>query len=166
MKKLEDVFAEKIFNLVNYALNQLIKPDITIENVRKINEQGIKTLKEKYETEGIILDVDDTLRKDMKMLPKVNQEWLDMMKRNFKVTVVSNGLDGKIEEYLKQKGIDYIFLANKPLKGGFKKACDRMNLKPEKVLVIGDSRLDDIYGGKRNNMYTALVKDVEEEERE
>ena len=166
MKQLEDILTEKIFKLVNYALSKTIKPDITLENVRQINEDGIKVLKNKYEIEGIILDVDDTLRRDMKMLPKVNKEWLDMMKRNFKVTVVSNGLDGKIEEYLKQKGIDYIFFANKPLKGGFKKACARMNLKPEKVLVIGDSRFDDIYGGKRNNMYTALVKDVEEEERE
>lgn len=38
-----------------------------------------------------------------------------------------------------------------------------MNLSLDKVLTIGDSLLDDIYGGKKNNMKTALVKDVEEE---
>ena len=40
-----------------------------------------------------------------------------------------------------------------------------MDVDPSKVLVLGDSLLDDIYGGKRNNMKTALVKDVDDEER-
>ena len=40
-----------------------------------------------------------------------------------------------------------------------------MNLPPDKVLVVGDRVFDDIYGGKRNNMKTALVKSVEEDER-
>ena len=38
-----------------------------------------------------------------------------------------------------------------------------MNLRPDKVMTIGDSLFDDVYGGKRNNMKTALIKDVEEE---
>ena len=38
-----------------------------------------------------------------------------------------------------------------------------MKLSPDKVIVIGDSLVSDIYGGKRNNMKTALVKDVDEE---
>ncbi len=38
-----------------------------------------------------------------------------------------------------------------------------MNLSSDKVMTIGDSLFDDVYGGKRNNMKTALIKDVEEE---
>lgn len=37
------------------------------------------------------------------------------------------------------------------------------DLSPNKVMTIGDSLFDDIYVGKRNNMKTALIKDVEEE---
>ena len=40
-----------------------------------------------------------------------------------------------------------------------------MNIQPNKVLVIGDSLFDDVLGGKRNNMKTVLVKDVEDEEK-
>ena len=40
-----------------------------------------------------------------------------------------------------------------------------MNLEPNKVLVVGDSLLNDIYGGKKNKMKTVLVKEVEDEER-
>lgn len=31
--------------------------------------------------------------------------------------------------------------------------------------MVGDSLFDDIYGGKRNKMKTALVKEVEDNER-
>ena len=40
-----------------------------------------------------------------------------------------------------------------------------MNVSADKVLVIGDSLLNDIYGGKKNNMKTALIKEVEDTER-
>ena len=38
-----------------------------------------------------------------------------------------------------------------------------MNLSPDKVMTVGDSLFDYVYGGKRNNMKTVLVKDVDEE---
>lgn len=37
-----------------------------------------------------------------------------------------------------------------------------MNLSPDKVMTVGDSLFDDVYGGKKNNMKTALVKKVNE----
>jgi len=40
-----------------------------------------------------------------------------------------------------------------------------MKLPPEKVMVIGNNRFNDIFGGKRNNMRTVLVRYVEETER-
>ena len=79
------------------------------------------------------------------------------------------GIEGIIldvdETYFKEKGITYISFAHKPLKMNFLKACKEMNVQPDKVLVIGDSLFDDVLGGKRNNMKTALVKNVEEDER-
>lgn len=68
----------------------------------------------------------------------------------------------KILNNIKKKGIDYIGFAHKPLKN-LLKACEKMNLSPDKVMTIGDSLFDDVYGGKKNNMKTALIKDVEEE---
>ena len=71
----------------------------------------------------------------------------------------------KIEKYFQEKGIEYIGFAHKPLKRNFIKACEQMNVSADKVLVIGDSLLNDIYGGKKNNMKTALIKEVEDTER-
>lgn len=165
MKTLDDIIYDKLSNLINYMLSKVIKPDITIENVNELTLSEIKNIKQKYGIEGIILDVDDTLRKELKNIPECNKKWLDAIKGEFKITILSNGIDGRIKKYFQEKGIDYIGFAHKPLKKNFLKACEKMNVSAEKVLVIGDSLFDDIHGGKRNNMKTVLVRNVEDEER-
>lgn len=163
MKTIDELIADKIIDLMHYILSKFIKPDITLENVNQLDSNAIDKLKQKYGIEGIILDVDETLRKDMKDIPKCNRQWIESLEGKIKIIIVSNGKDEKVEQYLKDNGIDYIGFAHKPLKKNFLKACEKMDLSPNKVMTIGDSLLDDIYGGKRNNMKTALVKGVEEE---
>lgn len=165
MKKLEEIIGDKLLDMVNYVLSKTIKPDITIDKVSQLDEEKIEELKQKYGIEGIIIDVDETLRKDMKNIPEVNKEWMENLKNIIKIIILSNGTDKKIEEYFKEKGIDYISFAHKPLKKNFLKACQEIGVEPDKVLVVGDSLLDDVYGGKRNNMKTVLVKEVEDDER-
>lgn len=165
MKTLEDLVAEKLCDLVHYALSKIIKPDMTLNKVNELDIQAIEKLQQQYGIEAIILDVDDTLRKEMKDIPKCNKEWIEGLKGKIKIMIVSNGVDKDIEKYFKENGIDYIGFACKPLKKNFLKACEKMNVNPENVLMVGDSLFDDIYGGKRNNMKTALVKEVEDNER-
>lgn len=165
MRRIEDIIADKIENLIHYVLVKLIKPDITIDTVTELDEKQIKEIKRKYEIEGIILDVDETLRKNMKNIPKVNQEWIEKLRGQLKVIILSNGKDKKMEDYFKEKEIDYIAFAHKPLKKNYLKACQQLNLPPYKVIVVGDNLFDDIYGGKRNDMVTALVNKVVDEER-
>ena len=165
MKTLEDLVAEKLCDLVHYVLSKFIKPDMTLNKVNELDIQAIEKMKQQYGIEAIILDVDDTLRKEMKDIPKCNKEWIEGLKGKIKVMIVSNGVDRDIEKYFKENGIDYIGFACKPLKKNFLKACEKMNVNPENVLMVGDSLFDDIYGGKRNNMKTALVKEVEDNER-
>lgn len=163
MKPIEDILADKIYELVNYVLAKKIKPDMKLETVGSLTKEDIRKLKEELGVQGVILDIDETVRKDMKMIPKCNEEWLDMLKQELKVIVVSNGIDGKVEDFLKTKGIDYIGFAHKPMKRNFIRACEKIGIAPEKTLVIGDSLWSDIFGGKRNNMKTALVKRVEDD---
>ena len=163
MKTLDELIADKILDLLHYVLSKFIKPDITLGKVNELNTNVIEQLKQQYGIEGIILDVDETLRKEMKDIPKCNKEWIESLEGKLKVIIVSNGKDKKIEQYFKEIGIDYIGFAHKPLKKNLLKACKKMNLSPDKVMIIGDSLFDDVYGGKRNNMKTALVKDVDEE---
>ena len=88
----------------------------------------------------------------MKDIPKCNKEWIEGLKGKIKIMIVSNGVDRDMEKYFKETGIEYIGFACKPLKKNFINACEKMNVNPESVLMVGDSLFDDIYGGKRNNM--------------
>lgn len=162
MKTLDELIADKIMDLVHYVLSKFIKPDMILEKVNQLDLDAIDKLKQQYGIEGIILDVDETLRKEMKNIPKCNKEWIESLKGKFKVIIVSNGNDQKIEQYFREIGIDYIGFAHKPLKKNLLRACEKMDLGPDKVMIIGDSLFDDIYGGKKNNMKTALIKDVDE----
>lgn len=165
MKTIEDLIADKLYAIINYILSRVIKPDIQIGKVTELDEKMIDYLKRKYGIEGIILDVDDTLRRDMNSIPQVNQEWIEKLRGQLKVIILSNGKDAKIEQFFKDRGIDYIGFAHKPLKRNFLRACQKMKVEPSKVLVVGDSVFDDIHGGNRNKMKTVLVKKVEEDQR-
>lgn len=165
-KTIDEIIADKIFGMVNQILARKIKPDGTINNVTELTETEIERLKQEQGIDGVILDLDETLRTQMRDIPIGNQKWLEMIQKKLKVIVVSNGRDKKAEEFFKLKGIDYIGFAYKPFKRNFLKACQKMELDPERVLVIGDDLFSDIYGGKRNHMKTIQIKGkVEENER-
>lgn len=76
MKSLDEILAEKLIGLAHFVLSKLVKPDFTFQNVQEINDEMIETIKKKYGIEGIIIDVDETLRKEMKSIPNANKEWL------------------------------------------------------------------------------------------
>lgn len=165
MKTLDEIIGDKILEIAHYILSKFVKPDMTVDKVTQLDKETLDKIISKYGIEGIILDVDETLRKEMKDIPKCNKDWIESLRCKVKIIILSNGKDKKIEQYFQEKGIDYIGFARKPLKKNFIKACKKMNISPNKVLVIGDSLFDDIYGGKKNNMKTVLVKEVEDNER-
>ena len=99
MKTLDELIADKIMDLLHYVLSKFIKPDMILEKVNQLDQNAIDKLKQQYGIEGIILDVDETLRKEMKNIPKCNKEWIESLKGKLKVIIVSNGKDKKIEQY-------------------------------------------------------------------
>ncbi len=164
MKRPEEILGDQILRLVHYTLSKVIKPDITLDKVTDLSADELEKIKRKYGIEAIILDVDDTLRAETDMIPKANREWIESLRGKVKIIILSNGIDKNIEKYFSDIGIDYIGFAHKPFKMNFVKACQRLGVKPENVLMVGNSLFDDIYGGQRNNMKTALVRNVEEHE--
>ena len=97
MKPVEEIIGDKILELLHLGLSIIVKPDITIDKVTELDENYIKEIKQKYGIEGIILDVDETLRKDMKAIPEINQQWIENLRSQLKIIVVSNGIDKKME---------------------------------------------------------------------
>ena len=135
-----------------------ILPDVVISEVSEFDDAKIKKLKEKYHIQGMVLDVDETIRFNMSSIPKKNKEWIKQTLESLKIIVVSNGRDPSIKEYLDSLNIEYIPMAHKPLKKSFSEASKRLKLDSENIIVVGNSLLDDILGGKLSNMKTAWVR--------
>ena len=160
LEKPFDILEQKIMNLIDYQLKKHIHPNMKLSKVNDIDLKLVKQLKSKYGIGGIILDVDETLRKGDANIPNCNKKWIEFMKNEFKVIVLSNGIDRQVEDYFKNVGIEYMSFCHKPLKKNFLRAADNMGIEPENVLVIGDDIVCDVYGGNRCGMITAIVEDV------
>ena len=65
MKRIEDLLADKIYEASNIILQKFIKPDFSYESVTELSMKQIEDFKFAFGVEGIIIDVDDTLRKDI-----------------------------------------------------------------------------------------------------
>ncbi len=163
-KLILQLIEQKIYNVISNRLRRYIKPNLTLKEVNDIDLEVLKKIKSIYGIGGIILDVDETLRKDMMKIPDCNQEWIKYMKQEFKVLILSNGYDNSVKDFADENGVEYIGFAKKPLKKYFLDACDRMGLNPENVLVIGDNIINDIHGANKCGMISAIVDRVRDDE--
>ena len=127
---------------------------------RRRPKKLVKQLKQEYGIGGLIIDVDETLRKDILQIPDCNKEWIKYMKQEFRVIILSNGMDKDVKGFANESGIEYIGFCHKPRKKYFLEAANKMGLYPENILVIGDDIVSDIYGGNKSGMFTAIVEDV------
>lgn len=161
----------KIYTKFVMTLNKLaktaIKADREYDSINDINLEEIIKLKKEYGIGGIILDVDGTILYNLEYIPEQVKKTLEMLRKEFKIYIVSNNKSKQVEDLAKKLGISYLPFAMKPRRKPFIKASNEMGLDPENIIVIGDGFLTDIFGGKRTNMYTGVIKNEirEEEER-
>lgn len=137
-------------------------PDLYLNSVIDINA----TLLKKNKLEALILDVDNTLIDYYKNLIDGAEDWCENLKsEGIKCIILSNSnKKEKVETVAKKLGIKYVMFAKKPLKSGFKKALEKLEMKPEQVAVVGDQIFTDVVGAKRMKMFSILVKKVGEKD--
>lgn len=154
---------EKIDKMIQNIASKFIKPNEKYDAVTQIDLEEIKKLKSTYGIGGIILDIDGTVRKDMDKISDSIIEWMTFMRSEFKMCIVSNGMDKYVKEIADNIGVNYISLACKPMRKSFIIAANNMGLEPENILVIGNEYISDIFGGNRTGMRTAVVKEYDDE---
>ena len=70
----------------------------------------------------------------------------------------------KIEAVAKIIDVPYIFFAKKPFKSGFIRAKELLKLDNKNLAVVGDQIFTDVIGANRCNMFSILVKPIEEKD--
>lgn len=131
------------------------------ETYRKISDISIDYLINDINIKGLIFDFDGTLR----INKKISIETLNFLKKaknaGLKISVLSNNphVNNTILNTLNISTTQKF--ACKPLKKPFLDMAKRMKLKPERIAVIGNNRLSDIWGSNRANMYSIYIQNLQ-----
>ena len=137
-------------------------PNIYLNNVQEITIELL--LKNKIK--ALILDVDNTLIDYNKNLSEDIINWSKTLQgQGIKMYILSNtNKKKKVEEVAKKLEIPFDFFAKKPLKKGFIKVQQSLQINNENIAVVGDQIFTDIIGGNRCNMFTILVDPIDDKD--
>lgn len=109
-------------------------------DLKQLQEAGIH---------GIILDLDNTVvsEDDLYLSPGA-EAWIEQAQQlQFRFFMLSNGKRHyRVRAWAERLQIDAINPARKPLLPAFRKACRFMQLRPQQIIVIGDSWHTDVLG--------------------
>ena len=130
------------------------------ETYARISDISIDYLKNDLNIKGLIFDFDGTLR----INKEISETTLDFLKRakdnGFKISVVSNNPHVS-NTILKTLNISTTQkFACKPLKKPFLDMAKRMKLEPNRIAVIGNNRLSDIWGANRAGMHSIYIQNL------
>ncbi len=105
---------------------------------------------------GIIFDLDNTLVEWKG--ETINPEVINLIARfkasGFRLCILSNALENRVENVANILELPYVSRAVKPRKSPFKKALEILGTTPEETAVVGDQLFTDILGGNRMELYT------------
>ena len=140
----------------------LLYPKVYLNNVREITMD----LLEKNHIKGLILDVDNTLIDYYQNLPEETFSWCqDLKEKGIKMCILSNSnKKEKVKMVADKLNLPYRNFACKPFKYGFQKAMQVLELKNTEIAVVGDQIFTDVLGANRMNMFSILVRPIEQKD--
>lgn len=121
---------------------------------------------EQNNIQGLILDVDNTLLDfNLKIIDGLEDWHENIRKSGIKCIILSNSnKTEKIKMVADLLKISYIKFATKPLKRGFNKAKNELNIPNENIAVVGDQIFTDVIGANRAKMFSILVEPINEKD--
>jgi len=145
-----------------YIMKKTLKPDLYLKSVHELDtallvEKGIS---------AIIIDIDNTLVSWDTKEPdeKVSQLISGLLQKGFKICILSNNSQRRVEEFNRGLKLPAIHKALKPSRNAFRRAMRLMEASAENTAVIGDQLFTDILGGNRMGLFTVLVSPISSKE--
>ena len=109
----------------------------------------------------ILLDVDNTLTvHDAPELNPAVTAWLEDMKKQFVLAIVSNNNPQRVAPFAEKIGLPFHALAHKPLPGGFLAAGTELHVEKQACVAIGDQIFTDILGANLAGMPCILLEPI------
>ncbi len=142
--------------LLGFFVNYL-KPSAYVTSIQEIDldslkEQGIKL---------IICDLDNTLVPHFTKFPtkKAINFINEVKKKDFKFILISNNTSKRVSFFSEKLQInDYISNAKKPFPKVIKKTIEKMDVKPQETVIIGDMLITDVLAANFVHTESILVQ--------
>ena len=114
------------------------------------------------EIRGLIFDLDNTLAPyaDNQPSAKVVALIKRLQRMGFKICLLTNNTNRRLELFTKPLGLPGVANAAKPLARGVRKAMRQTGMHRGSTAIIGDQILADVWAGKNARLMTILVKPV------
>ncbi len=137
------------------SMLMLMVPDEYVTDVTQIEPKDL----EHRGIDAVICDVDNTLVPyGSEEIPSDTLSWFGSLReQGLKIALVSNALSRRVTRVACMLDVPAVPQANKPRRGGYRRALDMLQAEPERTAVIGDQLFTDVIGGNRLGMYTVLV---------
>lgn len=141
---------------------QILQPQLFVQSIYDIDldrlvDRGLK---------GLILDLDNTLVGWNQ--PNASDQlfdWLTQVKQHhLKTCIVSNNMSDRVEKFGQHIGVMAIAKAAKPRRRAFRQAMRKMEVHARQTAVVGDQVFTDILGGNRLQLFTILVRPMNDRE--
>lgn len=135
-------------------------PNEFVHNVFEITPEKLNALG----IRGIITDLDNTLVEwDRADATEAIMAWIEELRQaGIRVVIASNNHEERVKRFAEPLGIPYIHRAKKPLGAAYYAGLVQLRLKRDEVAMVGDQLLTDVFGAKRQKLYTFLVRPVAE----
>lgn len=139
----------------------LLKPDFILKNIYEINLALLKT----EGIRAIFFDLDSTIMVSKSgEYHEKTENWLKEVDKDFFIAVITNN---KHSDYLaKVKSVSNFQIignAKKPSTKAIRTLLAKINISPQKVVIVGDRPLTDILAGKLLGAKTILVGSINAE---
>lgn len=114
---------------------------------------------------GLIYDIDNTLvPHDAPADERAIELFRHLHGMGFSTYLLSNNDRKRVAPFAEALDTPFLCMAAKPAKGGYRKACELMQLDIRQVIFIGDQLFTDVWGAKRVGMHNILVKPINPKE--
>lgn len=140
----------------------LFYPTVRKRRITDITAADLRTLG----VRGLLLDVDNTLTryKSQELDPAVAAWLAQMQQEGFALTIVSNGLPGRVRPFAQKVGLRCIAFACKPSPLGYIRGARRLGLKRRECAIIGDQMFTDVVGANLCGMRSVMLEPIELEQ--
>ena len=114
---------------------------------------------------AVIFDVDNTLvPHDAPADARAIGLFKHLKELGYSCMLLSNNKEPRVKKFNDVVKVNYIYKANKPMPGNYKKAMEIMGTTTENTLFVGDQIFTDVMGANLAGIRTILVKPIHPKE--